>query len=252
MLGAITLYFFSPTGGTRKAAELFANEIAEKFVAVNLGTQSKQPENAATDVVILAAPVFGGRIPSLVADKVRKLNGVGKKAITLVIYGNRAFEDALLELNDAAASVGFQIVASGACIAQHSMAPEVAKGRPDEQDEADIRSFAKMVMAKLESNPDSPVTVPGNHPYRDSMSIPAMPISLPSCKLCGKCSAVCPAGAISLEKDSVVTNSNCILCMACVSACPEQARILPPPLQDKMNQMLGALKSVRRENEYFL
>jgi len=252
MLDAITLYFFSPTGGTRKVSELLAAEIAENVTEVNLGTQNGQPENTATDVAIMAAPVFGGRIPALVADKVRKLNGVHKKVITLVVYGNRAFEDALLELDDAAKDAGFQIVASGAFIAQHSMAPEVGKGRPDEQDTADIRCFAQKVLTKLESNADNQVTVPGNHPYKDSMSIPATPVTLPTCNLCGKCITVCPATAITIEKDSVATSSNCILCMACVSSCPEQARILPPPLQAKMEQMLGALKAVRKENEYFL
>ena len=40
--------------------------------------------------------------------------------------------------------------------------------------------------------------------------------------------------------------------MACTANCPGNARILPPPLQEKMQQMLGKLKSVRRENEIFL
>ncbi|MDE7243861.1 MAG: EFR1 family ferrodoxin [Oscillospiraceae bacterium] len=248
----VTLYYFSPTGGTKKVAEIFSSEIAGKITAVDLGMRTVQPESTIGDVAVIAAPVFGGRIPAIVADKVRSLNGTGKKAVTLAVYGNRAFEDALLELNDAVASAGFQIVASGAFVAQHSMAPEVGKGRPDEKDRADICGFAQKVLAKLESAADSQVTVPGNRPYKNSMGIPAAPISNPACKLCGKCSAVCPVGAISLENHSVATNTNCILCMACVSACPEQARILPPPLQAKMEQMLGALKSIRRENEYFL
>ena len=56
-----------------------------------------------------------------------------------------------------------------------------------------------------------------------------------------------------MEDTGAVTDSqSCILCMACAAACPEHARILPPPLKEKMEQMLGALKNVRRENEFFL
>ncbi len=252
MLETATLYCFSPTGGTRKAAEIFCAEIARDVAAVDLGTRTEFPETPAGDLTVLAAPVFGGRIPALTAGQIQKLNGTGKKAVTLAVYGNRAFEDALLELNETAAGAGFEIVASGALIAQHSIVPEVGKGRPDSQDAAGIRAFAQNVLAKLESGSRRPVTVPGNHPYKTGAPSSATPVSLPSCKLCGRCAAVCPVEAISLTKESVTTSAACMMCMACAAACPEKARILPPPLQGKLEQMLGAFQSVRRENTYFL
>lgn len=61
---------------------------------------------------MVAAPVFGGRIPSIVAEKLNELEGHGKKAVTLVVYGNRAYEDALLELNNVVEDRGFQVAAS--------------------------------------------------------------------------------------------------------------------------------------------
>lgn len=220
---------------------------------MDLGLRDKAVEKPASELVVVAAPVFGGRIPSIVAEKLNELDGSGKKAVTLAVYGNRAYEDALLELNNILTEKGFQVVASAALVAQHSMAPEVGKGRPDEQDIADIHNFADKVSDKLERDIESNVKVSGNYPYKNGMSMPVTPISLPSCNQCGKCGAVCPTGAIHMENGCVVTNlEKCILCMACVKACPEHARILPPPLQEKMEQMLGALKSVRMENEYFL
>lgn len=253
MLNTTELYYFSPTGGTKKAGEIFCQGISEKVKIVDLGLRDKAVEKPESELVVVAAPVFGGRIPAIVAEKLSELDGNGKKAVTLVVYGNRAYEDALLELNNVIEERGFQVVASAALVAQHSMAAEVGKGRPDEQDRRSILDFAGKVLDKTEKGTESPVKVPGNYPYKNGMSMPVTPISLPSCRQCGKCASVCPTGAILQENGTFVTSTEkCILCMACVKACPEHARILPLPLQEKMEQMLGALKSVRRENEYFL
>ena len=85
------------------------------------------------------------------------------------------------------------------------------------------------------------------------MNMPVAPISLPSCTKCGKCVTVCPTNAISVADGAVITDiEKCILCMACTHICTEQARIRPLPLQQKTEQMLGALKGVRNKNEVFL
>jgi ferredoxin len=69
----------------------------------------------------------------------------------------------------------------------------------------------------------------------------------------GDCLPGCPTGAITMANDSVVTTlSKCMLCMACTAACSRGARILPPPMKEGMNQKLGALADVYRENEYYL
>lgn len=253
MLNMTELYYFSPTGGTKKAGEIFCEGISRNVKTVDLSLRDKVVEKPEGELVVIAAPVFGGRIPAIAAEKLNELEGSGKKAVTLVVYGNRAYEDALLELNNVVEKRGFQLVASAALVAQHSMAPEVGKGRPDEQDRRSIHAFAEKVLDKMENRLEDLVKVPGNYPYKNGMSMSVTPISLPSCNQCGKCASVCPTEAIRMENGAVVTSpEKCILCMACVSACPEHARILPPPLQEKMEQMLGALKSVHRENDYFL
>lgn len=253
MLNMTELYYFSPTGGTKKAGEMFCEGISKEVKTVDLSLRDKGVEKPESELVVVAVPVFGGRIPAIAAEKLSELNGNGKMAVTLAVYGNRAYEDALLELNHVVEKRGFQVIASAALIAQHSMVPEVGQGRPDEQDRKSILEFAGKVLDKMESGLESPVKVPGNEPYKNGMNMPVAPISLPSCNQCGKCISVCPTKAIQMEDGAAVTSAEtCILCMACVAACPEHARILPPPLQEKMEQMLGAFKSVRRENEYFL
>lgn len=253
MLNKVEMYYFSPTGGTKKVGKAFLDAFAKETNMIDLAGKAVLAEKPDTEVIVAAVPVFGGRIPSFVSEKLCSLDGNGKKAVTLVVYGNRAYEDALLELNDVLTRQGFKVIASGAFIAQHSMAPEVGAGRPDEKDMKEIRDFAGMVLDKLKKNPGDEVQVPGNRPYKQGASMPVTPISLSSCTLCGKCAVSCPTDAIRLEDEKIQTDmEKCMLCMACTHACPEHTRILPPPLQEKMEQMLGALKMVHNKNEWFL
>ncbi len=253
MLPSLDLYVFSPTGGVRKTAGMLSTALSQNVILHDLGC--KQPVAVSeAEVALIAAPVYGGRIPALVAEKVQQLAGAGKKAITLVVYGNRAYEDALLELNDCAAAAGFSVLASGAFVAEHSISRAVAAGRPDAQDAAELQNFAEAILAKLEAGGTSTPAVPGNRPYKAGMNAPFAPLFLPNCGGCGKCLRLCPVGAISRDANGqLVTDAQtCILCMACVATCPRQARILPPPVQAAMDDKLRPLIALRRENEHYL
>lgn len=253
MLKETMLYYFSPTGGTKKVGEIFCAAFAENVRGFNLGERNKSVEQAECEVVVIAAPVFGGRIPKVVVDKLKTLEGKGKKAVTLAVYGTRAYDDALLELNDITEKCGFEIIASAALIAQHSIVSAVGEGRPDCADVEDIQKFVVKVLEKLGKEDTGKVMVPGNVPYKEHMTVPAAPISTPICNQCGACEMVCPTGAIYMKEKEIATDlKKCILCMACVAKCPKKGRILPPPMQESMNEKLGALKEIRRENEFFM
>lgn len=253
MLKSTELYYFSPTGGTRKIGEIVAGAMAEKVKLTNLGERKALGKTSECEVVIVAAPVFGGRIPAIVPEKLKALEGAGKKAVTLAVYGNRAYEDALLELNDVMEARGFQVIASGAFVAQHSIVPKVGAGRPDEEDVKELKAFAEKILEKLETGESGTVQVPGSRPYKQRMQVSAPPLSTESCILCGKCEAVCPTGAVAVTAKEVRTElEKCMLCMACTAVCPENARILPGPLQEGTNQKLAPLLNVRNGNETFL
>lgn len=253
MLNETILYYFSPTGGTKKIGESFCTAFADDVKTVDLGKRTEVVEQANCDIAVFAAPVFGGRIPAIAIDKIKGLNGKRKKAVTLVIYGTRAYDDALLELNNTIEECGFEIIASAALIAQHSIVPIVGQGRPDDEDITEIQNFAKKVLNKLATENTEKITVPGNIPYKDHMTVPTTPVSTDACNKCGVCKAVCPTGAIRVEETGMVTElGKCFLCMACVAHCPKHGRMLPPPMQEGMNSKLGALKDIRRDNEYFL
>lgn len=251
MLKAVDFYYFSPTGGTENAGIAIASAVAETVNAIDLS--DKAVRNSSSDVVVVAAPVFSGRIPEIVADKIAELNGEGKKAITAVVYGVRAYEDALLELNNTMKNSGYEVIASAALVAQHSIVPEVGAGRPNEADIEEIQQFAKNVLNAIEEGKAETVIVPGNYPYKEVKKGSATPISLATCNSCGHCASVCPTEAVTIADKEVLTDvDKCIMCMACVAKCPAQSRVLPPPIQEGLTQKLSVFKEVHRENEFYL
>ena len=249
MSDKMEVYYFSPTGGTKKVSDIFAAAVGKEAVWHDLGDKQTVIEQPQGELVVVAAPVFAGRIPSVVSEKIKMLCGKGKKAVAIAVYGNRAYEDALLEMNDILIQGGFTVIAAAAFVAQHSIVPEVGAGRPDTEDEKEIRAFAEAVK---NSTAAENIHVPGNRPYRPGMNVQAAPLSLPECTVCGACAKICPTNAIANEDGKMATDAaKCILCMACVHACPLQARILPPPLQEKTDNMLAAFRDTRNKNEVF-
>lgn len=138
MLNKLTVLCFSPTGGTAKAAGFTASPLAESVETVDLLRPVTPRTFTAEDTVLIAMPVFGGRIPAYALEQLQAFQGGKARAVTLAVFGNRDFDDALLELNDAAAAAGFKVIASAAPIAEHSMVRSIGAGRPDAQDQKEL------------------------------------------------------------------------------------------------------------------
>lgn len=252
MLSTVELCYFSPTGGTKKVGEILAGFLSEHVEATDMGIE-KAGKESGPETAVIAVPVFGGRIPAFASGWLKDYCGSGRRAVTVAVYGNRAYEDALLELNDLVEESGAKVVASAAFVAQHSILPEVGAGRPDAQDQAEIREFAEAVLKKLADDEKSEVQVPGNRPYKTAAPMPATPLTLSSCTGCGNCEKLCPTKAIQIQDGKVTTDGGkCMLCMGCVAHCPEQARVLPEPLLETLGQKLEKFKEIRNKNEWFL
>ena len=125
MINTIDFYYFSPTGGTKQVGEIFCEGLCTHVKAIDLGCKGKQAGQPEGELAVIAAPVYGGRIPAMAVKKLEALEGNGKLAVTLAVYGTRAYEDALLELNQAAEKQGFRVAASAALVARHSIVPAV-------------------------------------------------------------------------------------------------------------------------------
>ncbi len=241
---------FSPTGGTKKVADLIAAGFHLPVVQMDLTKEVSSVILDEADIVMAVLPVYIGRVPQIALKRLSALEGNGHKAVAVAVYGNREYEDALLETKDALQANGFQVIAGAAFIAEHSIVRSVAAGRPDAEDEKIAHRFAAQVMEKLQ-NP-TPVAVPGNDPYQELKTSPFHPAADESCIHCGICAEECPVGAIDTDAPEKSIADICINCLRCVQLCPQQCRALPNAFLQGITKMLNEKASAYKNPELFL
>lgn len=242
---------FSPTGGTQKAADAFTKNWVD-VETLDLSQQKRIYHSfAADDVVLIAMPSFGGLAPQTALDRLADLQGNGAACVVMAVYGNRAYEDTLVQMQDFAAKQGFVIVAGIAAVAQHSMLPQYATARPDEKDNAQLADFSVKVLEKLQSDNRITVKLPGNRPYKKAGS-GMVPSVNSACTGCGLCAEKCPVGAIDVKNPRVTDKTKCIGCMRCVSICPHNARALNRMMLGAAALVLKKACSDRKDNELYL
>ncbi len=209
-------------------------------------------------ITVIVVPVYGGRIAETALERMKDIHGYDSPAVPVVVYGNRDYDDALLELRDWCNEHGFVPVAAAAFIGEHSYSrPDrpIAAHRPDEDDLQKALQFGQQIRNNLlgmnDLNTLGELKVKGGFPYKmKGPKTPQAPVTLVDlCTRCGFCIEICPVQAIRLEEEIVSDPESCIKCCACVKQCPSQARIFDTPYTD----MLFKNFSARREPElYFI
>ena len=260
----VKLVYFSPTGTTQKVLESIASGIAVENVThinLTLPDDARQPMPPFSDeLVIIGAPVYGGRIPTEVVHRFKRLKADNTLAVTVVLYGNREFEDALLELKNLAVELGFHPVAGGAFIGEHSFATAdlpIANGRPDSLDVEKAKDFGARIREKVTALPSSEaptdLEIPGRFPYEGgARSMNASPVTQEdTCTVCGTCAGVCPTAAISINGSVSTQVELCIRCCACVKSCPTGARVWENEQMHKITTWLNENCSARKEPQFF-
>lgn len=279
-MNRIKCVYFSPTGTTRQVAERIGETLARKLAMLTNGemardvldftlSQARTPAEvagkfcfSAEEVVILALPVYAGRVPNLLLPFLKNLHGNGALGIPVVLYGNRNFDDALIELRELMAAAGFRVMAAGAFVGRHSFSDKIAGKRPDANDLEAAECFAGEIAQKwarmkteqaqcsgkekgngtrcANGTKEMPAVLPnlkipgrnaserGYYQPRNEQGEPidirkVKPQTGEGCTGCGQCAAVCPMGAISFAVPGEIIGI-CIKCCACVRICPVGAK----------------------------
>lgn len=265
--------YFSGTGTTEKTVRRIAAGMAQALDAelavydfTTPAARQRELRFGAEELAVLGVPVYAGRVPNVLLPYLTKqLHGGGALAVPVVLFGNRNFDDGLIELRNILTEDGFMPVAGGAFVGEHAFSRTLAAGRPDADDLAEARDFAVRIAEKLTHGEglDTPVAVRGEtplRPYYTPRDRAGQPVNIlkvkpktdpAKCDGCGKCAAVCPMGSID-PKDFGTVKGICIKCCACEKTCPTGAKYFDDPgyLYHKRELELGFAR--RAENETFL
>jgi len=268
----IKAVYFSATGTTKKIVTSIADGLAHHLggkkvenIDFTLPDGRKEPLSfTGQDLVVFGLPVYAGRVPNVLLKYLNDIRGNGASTIAVVVYGNRHYNDALIELKDILELNGLKVIAGSAFIGEHSFSKILGMNRPDEQDMSIVTEFARQIYQKMTSqNVFESLFVPGDHPYRayskpkDKDNKPMLlhkvtPKTNSDCINCKLCVNLCPMGSIDIDDVSIIKGI-CIRCCACIKMCPMQAKYFDDAnyLLHK-NELEVAYTSPRREPEFFL
>ena len=292
MINKAHAIYYSPTGTSERVAESvaesFVRTLAEKLERGNVKYDAAFPESVAvaditlkakvseleSTFAVIAAPVYGGRVAPTAVERLRKIKAKESLCAVIVLYGNRDYEDALLELLNEARNCGFIPVAAGAFIGEHSYSTEeypIAQERPDGDDLEKCFKFGSDLALHyanlLEKSGGRKIAedsfwqklplpqVKGNYPYKEYNPSPATPqTDTGRCVLCGRCIDMCPVSCIEMKNvvdmagEYIVSDPNiCTKCCACVKGCPFGARIYNTPYSERLHKNC----SERKEPEWY-
>lgn len=259
---SINLVYFSPTHSTEKILKAIADGTgAKKRIATDITFAGIYDTGALSPptFVLIGFPVYGGRVPDIVISRIENLRGHGTLAAIVAVYGNRDFDDALLEMRDIMTDKGFTVVSAAAFVGEHSYTTEqysIAKDRPDAKDLAIAYEYGRELgqFGFLDEKKDRVISLPGTYPYKEKK--PNHHITPDTdrekCTKCLTCVSVCPTHSISADTPWVTNPETCIHCSACVKVCPSNAREFTDPRMVRTITWLVENCQTRREPELFL
>ena len=262
---SLKLVCFSPTGTTKKIIQGIAHGINQTPVELiditKPSARNQQLQTSENELLVVAVPVYMGRVPALLTEWLHTIKGHNTPAVCVVVYGNRVYDDALLELKDILIKCGCIPMAYAAYIGEHSFSSSetpTAEGRPDASDLTHAELFGRKINEKLRSLSSiddlSDINIPGNYPYGGVTQLWSVDFIAVSneCTQCGICTEGCPVGAIDSENSKLIDMEKCITCCACIKNCPQKARTMKLGLVKDAAMRLNKLYKERKEPVFFL
>jgi ferredoxin len=267
--------YFSPTGTTRRILSAI-EEHTDLPLSGNIDLTLPKQRDSFTgkvqgDILLVGSPVYSGSPPWPMLEPLNRIEGGGRWAIPVAVYGNRSADTCLEEMAKILRRRGFKILAGASFVAEHSFASEshpYALGRPDQSDLEIAGRFGKQIRKKLSLNPTEIQTSGLLYNLFTREMVESFPddyhkkvigftraLCRPifseeaKCTDCMKCADVCPTGAMKIDSREI-DDGLCILCAACTRACPEGALSLrydDSPSSRQMLEMLEKIFAVRKE-----
>ena len=166
--------FFSPTGNAKRVICTVADAVGAALgvpVAYDDFTlpQARQETRSygPGDLVVFGTPTYAGRIPNKLLPFVQSgFQGNGALAVPVAVFGNRSYDNALMELRNELEAHGFHTVAGAGVPTEHVFSDKLAPGRPNADDLAELAGFGRKIGEKVARLTDipTPIAVKGEDP----------------------------------------------------------------------------------------
>lgn len=271
-INEVRLIYFSPTCTSKQVGEAIVRGTGLTNAGItDLTLQAAKVDIPVNTLAILAVPVYGGRVAPLALERLQGVSTSGAPVVLVAVYGNRAYEKALVELDGFASMQGFKVIAGGTFIGEHSYSTTehpVAEGRPDEADLKYAEEFGMKIRAKIDTAQDMEHLYPVDvnriqrprQPFlplfrflrrviklrKSGVPLPRTPqVDAALCTHCGICASHCPSGAIIKGDECNTLSEKCIKCCACVKKCPFKARTYNTPFAALLSDCFARQKEAR-------
>lgn len=202
-------------------------------------------------LAVIVVPVYGGHVAPLAMERLESIRGLDTPAVLVVVYGNRAYEKALMELDVFAIPHGLKVIAGATFIGEHSYSTDkcpIADGRPNESDLDYAEDFGKKIMEKIQAAARTRYSLSGGcacHQTAQSAVLPLIPFFEEGNQAAQKRYSASP---YSLDRRRELVYSLWYLCGS-LSGRSDHQRGRTEHGRRKMYQMLCLCESVCKESQ---
>ncbi|MCD8309168.1 MAG: EFR1 family ferrodoxin [Clostridia bacterium] len=211
-----TIIYFSATGSGKKIAEFLADKFSA--VTINLSDTDERKIYNVCGNCLFVLPVYNGAIPAVCAEYIKHLDGGGKHAYVVCVYGGVYRGKALQNAAGLLKKSKFVPVRGAYIAAPHTY----CKKKINQLDDKRLILIYEYLFDNDTGNKLKISAKPkGWEKQAVFKKLTGKCVVNRKCNGCGQCKKVCPVNAIGCDYKS---NKDCILCEACVKVCTCNAR----------------------------
>lgn len=231
--------YFSGTGNSRYAAELFCREYDKDAIAYTIEDDDVLKAVNSADLIVFSYPVQFSTVPKIMRDFVTNNKELWRNKKIFVIATMGLFSgDGAGMLGRLLESYGAEVIGGLHLKMPDSIADEKALKRPLEKNKELVIQAGQKIKECVRQLKEG-------HPPLEGMGLlyrlagffgqrlyfghktkkysSKLKIDKEKCIGCGKCEKLCPMENIVIVGQKAVSGDRCTMCYRCINKCPEQA-----------------------------